>query len=130
MVRIYTEADHGMLSEWWKFHKWEPVTEDALPETGFIFEQDGLPMCAGFIYLTSTAMCWLEFLVSNPEGPREYRSSSLDGLIDHMLAFSKASGAKYVFTSVAGAHERLQNRMKDHGFLKSDSNVTHFLRRL
>lgn len=118
------------LERWWKAHGWAPVPADALPKTGVVVVGgDGAPICAGFLYATDSSLCWLEWVVADPESATETRSAALDVLISSLLFIATERGFKQVFTSAR--HQRLIGRYEAHfGFIPADTGMTNLIKRL
>ena len=95
-----------------------------LPRVGAVV--DGV--CAGFLYATDSKICWLEWIVGNPDSPHEIRAEGLNLLINELCAYAKKVGFEVVFTS--SNHTRLMDRLDAAGFIKTDTNVTQLIRRL
>ena len=65
------EGDYeNILCQWWKDWRWTPPSKDFLPENGtggFMVSDDGVPVCAGFMYRTNSKAVWCDWIVSNFE---------------------------------------------------------------
>ena len=65
-----------ILMEWWKDWGWTPPPKDFLPQEGtggmMVLDPDGTPICAGFIYITNSKVCLIEFIVSNKKYRKIY----------------------------------------------------------
>jgi hypothetical protein len=125
-MRLYTPADYAFVKALWTAQKWTPVPEDMLPETGAVISIDGKDVCAGFIYLSNSKTCWLEWLIADPTSDKETRSEGLDACISFLLNLASMHGAKYVIMSVM--HPKLLPRLEKHGFIKTDENMTNMVR--
>ena len=70
-TRLLKDEDWDTLCEWWKaWPGWESPPKSLLPDNGkggLMVEKDGIPIIAGFIYLTNSDACLLEWIVSDPE---------------------------------------------------------------
>lgn len=127
----FTAAAHyPTLERWWKAHEWAPVPADSLPSTGIVVAaDDGTLVCAGFLYATDSPLCWLEWVVADPESATETRSAALDVLISSLLFIAKERGFKQVFTFAR--HQRLIGRYQAHfGFIPADTGMTNLIKRL
>lgn len=125
MRLIELDKDYGDLETWWLAQDWTPVQRQFLPKLGLI--EPGL--AAGFLYLSdSGGMAWMEWIVGNPEADYEERGKALDQIIEGLAAAAAHAGAKAIFTSAS--HKRLIERYKEHSFMLTDSNVSHFIRGL
>ena len=63
----YEDYDKVLVG-WWKDWDWTPPTRDFLPDDGlggFIVYDDGVPVCAGFMYRTNSKAVWCDWIISN-----------------------------------------------------------------
>lgn len=128
-TRDYQDADYRFVSNWWALHNWPAVPRQYLPKTGVIVENDsGLPICAGFLYKTDSKLAWVEYIVSDPLSDTIERGQALDTLINAIIEMAKSMEFEALFTS--SVHERLKARYQEHGFIATDTGVTHFVRNL
>lgn len=122
----FEDSHYPMLCEWWESHKWPVMPRQFLPQTGIISKKDDVYLCAGFLYKTDSDLCWLEYLISNRQGLREYHSEGVDKCIEALLNEAKRSQFKAVFTSCR--NKPLISRYEKHGFGISDSEMTNLIR--
>lgn len=127
-TRIFTEADHSMLSEWWKDHGWPTIPLSFLPKLGIVVYVNFIPCAIGFLYTTNSDIAIMEWIVTNKKASAFDRSSALDTLIEELTHRAKEAGFKAVMTFLR--HPRLMDRVAGHGFLKTDEGMTHYLKHL
>jgi hypothetical protein len=123
-IRKLITSDYDTLCEWWGQWGWAAPPIDFLPEEGcggFIVEDNGVGICAGFAYITNSKVGWSEFIISNKEYKSNDRSEAIDLLIETINLLLKNMGCKYVYTSVKNT--ALINRYKKHGFSKNDECI-------
>lgn len=124
-VRLLEKDDYYTLVKWWKWHRFPAPASDCLPNDGkggVMISKEGVDIAAGFLYFTNSNLCWLEFIVSNPEYRADDRAEGIQRLIHELTRIAKNNGFKAVFTSVKN-----QNLIKHYeicGFTKG-SNNTH-----
>lgn len=119
--------DYALVCSWWKAHNWPVVPLPALPTNGFVaINDDGERLCAGWLYLTDSALSALEWMVSDPNSGAEERDAALDILITTLKARADEVGKPVIFSSVA--HPKLRERLAKHGFNITDNGVTNMLR--
>jgi len=103
-IRYLNETDYDLLCQWWKAWRWTAPPRDFLPENGcggLMVEKDGIPVVAGFVYFTNSAIAWSEFIISNFEyKDKENRKEALKILIFELGELAKRKGSKYVYTVV------------------------------
>lgn len=121
-IREYYPADYSLLTTWWKAWGWQQVPEICLPSSGLlVLSTLDVPVCAGFLYCTDSSICWIEWIVSNPEVPKGLRREALDLLLKELKLKAKRLGFKQIFTSTD--RESLKVRLVDQGFLVTDKKV-------
>lgn len=113
------------ICSWWRKHDWPEVPLSHLPPTGIVVTAEGKPVCAGFIYLTSSAFCLFEWIVADPDAEKSTRSACLDKLIESAKDLSKRMGAEHIFMSIKGVG--LQWRLEKHGFEVTDRKMTNLV---
>jgi hypothetical protein len=113
--KLITE-DWDILLKWWEaWPEWVAPTKDFLPDNGtfgLMVEKDGIPVVAGFIYLTNSKTALLEWIVSNPEYREEDRDIIIEKLISDAEHVVKDLGYKYMFAvmqhkKLIETHEKL-----------------------
>ncbi len=126
LVRFESTQHYDMICSWWKTHGWPVVVElDHLPG-GYLVEHDGRPVCAGFLYVTGTAMAHFEWIVTNPYSGLKERSDALDVLISGIKLIAKSLGIRTIFCSLK--RESLIDRMiNGHGFIAAEPGATNLL---
>lgn len=132
-IRNLEEKDYKLLAEWWRFWWKNPVPRHALPDdisNGILVFFNNQPVCAGFIYKTSSSnLFWIEFVISsNKIKNKEIRANSLDYLIKVLIELCKRSGAKTIFSSVK--HQSLINKYLENGFIKGDQGMINLIYRV
>ena len=83
-MRYYTHKDYPTLLSWYEGHGEPCPREAALSLLGLIDEN-----CAAFLYLTSSSLCFIENLVTNPFVPKELREESMTKMIDELVLKAK-----------------------------------------
>lgn len=123
-IKKFEESDYPLLCSWWFEHGWNPIPLELLPKMGYIVDD----ICAGFIYLNDSKFCHLEWIISDPRSSKKERDETLNVLIDHLCSVAKDLGYTTVFS--ATKHESLVNRYKNKGFIVTDNNMTHLIKRI
>lgn len=121
-------TDYNDCHQWWTVHKWAPVPAGMLPtNTGIMVENQGVKICAGWIYLTNSPIAWIEWIISNPESDAIIRSTSLDLLIESLSDVARKAGALGIFSS--SNNPKLISRLERHQFQQSpDQGMIHMFR--
>lgn len=118
------ENDYADVSAWWRAHKWPPIPREVLPFLGFIAESDQGKLAAQWVYEAKTGnICYIEFLISNPQADKLERKDAIDLVISKSLREAKERGYLFAYTSVK--HPLLVPRLEKHGFAISDREMTN-----
>lgn len=123
-----TDDKYDVLSQWWKQWRWTPVDRDFLPDIGFMVNDEGIDVCAGFIYFGGS-VAWIEFIVSNPKyRGRERRREALELIVATLVEVARASDRKYCYSLLK--NNSLMDVYSTVGFTKGDSNATEMILKL
>lgn len=123
-VRYLKEEDYPILCQWWKDWKWTPPQRDFLPENGLggiMLEKDGIPIIAGFIYFTNSAVAWCEFIISDFNYKNKDRKEAKKILIFELCELAKRKGSKYIYTVVK--NQSLKKDYQEAGFVNGSQKV-------
>lgn len=69
-----------------------------------MLSKDGINICAGFIYYTNSKMCWIEFVVSNPNYRESDRKEALVSLIHELGELLKVKDTKSLIPTLKTLH--------------------------
>lgn len=136
-VRVLEYEDYATLCEWWDFWRFPAPSEYFLPSdekdncyTGIMIEDgEGNDCCAGFIYMTNSRVCWMEYIVSNPKiKGKPKRRKMLERLIDELSKYAKSLGYYWIFTTLK--NESLINHYKSQGFIEGTKGSTEMVKRI
>lgn len=124
-IRYLNENDYDLLCKWWEAWGWTIPPRDFLPENGcggLMVEKDGVPIIAGFIYFTNSAVAWSEFIISdfNFKNKKD-RKKSKEILIFELCELAKSKGSKYVYSVVK--NQFLKKDYQDAGFTNGSVKV-------
>ena len=120
-IRPLREDDYPQLCDWWKWFRFPAPPQDCLPANGLggvMVSKAGLDLCAGFLYFTNSKMCWLEFIVSNPEYRDKNRHEAIRLLIDELAGVAQRKGCKAIFSSIK--RKSLVGHYEACGFAKNE----------
>lgn len=121
-MRRYEPKDYEMLCSWWKSKDFPCPPEVILPTTGYVCDE----IAAGFLYLSNSALAYVEWVVADPNADKQKRSEALDKLFDHVFAEAKKAGAIMLFTS--SNIPPYMERVKKLGFMDGDKQTNHFIK--
>lgn len=129
-LRKLTEEDYPTLVSWWKGWNWSPIPQDFLPENGtggaVVLSEEGVPICAGFVYSTNSKVAWVDWIISNHEYKGDDRDEAIDFLLSTLTEYCKAMDAKYIYALLK--HNGLIGRYEKLGFIKADSYNTEMIK--
>lgn len=117
-----------ILVDWWKDWGWTPPQKDFLPEdgTGGLIVYDGdTPVCAGFIYITNSSVCWVDWIISNKKH-KENRRDAINLLIESLTNIGKLSGSKYAYALIK--NNSLIKTYESFGYTKADSYTSEMIK--
>ena len=123
---INTEADYPMIKSWWEAHGWDSVPVQALPKIGAIVEDDGESVAAAWLYMdNSVGVCWMEWLVSNPEARPTRIVRAVSQIVEFLAQVGKDNNYGVMLT--ACRQDKLVALYERNGFTKTDEGVTHLI---
>lgn len=113
-MRLYEPGDYEQVMSWWVKRDKAPIPREYFSDVGFI--EDG--KAAVFLYMTNSAVCYLEMLISNPEAEA---NQAIDDVIKRGIEEARALGFKVV---IASSNKRsVIERVQDLGFSASPGYV-------
>ena len=124
------DRDYDTLVKWWTQHEFGTVPKECLPPDGIIVENDGVPICAGGLYIgVGTQFAFMEWIVGDKTADKRQLHSALKLCIDSIMDMAKSKNMRLVFTVTA--EQALQKRYtKYHGMELTENNVKTYLRDL
>ena len=93
---------------------------------GIMLSKEGITICAGFVYYTNSKMCWIEFVVSNPDYRESDRKEALVSLINELGEIAKSQGYKVAYTNLKNAS--LINHFSDCQYIKGSTDTTEMIK--
>lgn len=127
-IRLTTQEDYETLCGWWKFWRFPAPPQDCLPnngEGGVMILKDDIPVCAGFLYMTNSKLCWIEYIVSNPQYKEKDRKEVIRLLIHEISGLAQRKGFKAIFTSVK--NQPLIKHYEACGYIFGSNNTTEMI---
>lgn len=126
-TQIIDKPMRDMSEAWRKARGWPEMPDHAMPAMGVMCFVSGVPAASCFLYRTDSSVGIMEWLTTNPELDGDTRSIAQDHLIESIeLAAKTGMGMKYIFSFCS--HKPLIDRLQRKGFLKTDENMTHFVK--
>jgi hypothetical protein len=131
-LRAVRYSDYEELKRWWDYWKFPTPAISALPKydeeitTGLMVYNGDLNICAGYLYETNSALCWVEFIVANPNSNKEDRGECLDKLIQEFTIEAQSLGFGAIFASIK--HPSLLNRYIKAGYTLGTTNTNELIK--
>tara|TARA_R100000655_G_scaffold77184_2_gene116242 strand:+ start:7852 stop:8262 length:411 start_codon:yes stop_codon:yes gene_type:complete len=132
-IRPLIDEDYDtILVEWWKDWSWKSPRKDFLPENGsgglMVMDND-IPVCAGFMYTTNSAVAWVDWIISNKNYRKKpERAIALTILVDSLTNSAKEKGFKYVYALIK--HKGLIRVYEELGYTQGDSYPTELIKKI
>ena len=128
-IEPLNEGDYeNILCQWWKDWRWTPPSKDFLPDNGmggFIVYDDGVPVCAGFMYLTNSKAVWCDWIISNLNYKnRQGRKEAIELLISTIANLAGELGNKFVYALIKN------KPLINCGFKEGSSYTTEMIKKL
>ena len=121
------DKDYAILVKWWNQWEFGIVPKECLPPDGIIVENEGIPICAGGLYVCDgTAFGLMEWIVTDKESLPKQTHKALKLCIDAIIQLGKDNGVKMICTCTkeAALHKRYT---KYHKMIPAESNVKTFV---
>jgi hypothetical protein len=123
---VFDWKNHGpVVADWWRAWGWPVMGEEHFPFNGRMILKDGVPVAAGWLFLTDSAWAILEWIVGNPNAAHGERVDAIDLLVEELLRLAKDNGKLEVFSSVN--HPTLIDAYRRHGMMETDKGMTNFV---
>lgn len=116
-----------ILVGWWKDWRWTAPPKDFLSNIGFIVYDGDTPVCAGYLYTTSSKVVWVDWIISNFNYKDKYkRKEALSLLVQTLTNYAKWSGSNYCYALIK--NKSLINTYKDLGYIEGDSYTSEMIK--
>ena len=131
-IRIAKHTDYETLKDWWGFWRFPSPSIPSLPQyeqgsfNGLIASHNGKDLAAGFLYETNSAMCWIEYIVTNPKTSSEEREEAILKVLEELSSSARELGYLAIFSSLK--NENLINKYKKIGFIEGTKGTTELIK--
>lgn len=104
-IRVLNERDYeDILVGWWNDWGMEAPNKEFLPDNGkggIMVLDEGVPVCAGFMYATNSKVAWVDWIVSNKQYRKKpYRRVAIALLLDTLTNVARNAGYSYSYALV------------------------------
>ena len=102
-IRLIKLDDYPELEKWWNQYKLQGIvipSKNKLPNNGlggFVVEKKGKLIASAFLYLTNSAVGYVDYLIADPSYRESDRESILIDLAAHVTAVAVRSGCEEVW---------------------------------
>lgn len=125
METFSPEKHYQTICQWWEAQNWPKVPLEFLPSFGLVVYHGETPAVAGWLYRTDSAICWIEWIVANPEVRGEPRTEAINLLLSSLKEKAKECGGKIIFTTANNGS--LVQRLEKNGYIVTDKDATHLI---
>jgi len=127
------EGDYeNILCQWWRDWRWDSPSKEFLPEDGtggFMVYDEGVPVCAGFMYRTNSKVVWCDWIISNfGYKNKQGRKEAIELLISTIVELAGESGNKFVYALIK--NKPLINTYSKLGFTEASSYTTEMIKKI
>jgi hypothetical protein len=118
------EKDYEEYSSWFSHFSYESPPKNLLSTLGFTVSTD-INICSGFLYISNSALAYIEFVIANPKAKREDRKESLNILLTHLQGLARTKGYEMIMiiTATSGFSKNL---VENFGYTKGPSSTEHY----
>lgn len=117
IIRKITDEDVPEISRWFTSIQWDlPPVANAMPKDGFVAESDGVLVACAWIYLTGSAVAFVQWTNSNPDLDEKVQAEGISAIINQYQEMSKhlVPAVKTIVTYTK--NERFKTKLKNLGF--------------
>jgi hypothetical protein len=130
-VRLWDRnKDYDMLLEWWKGHGCGSdfvVPTQRLPPSGWVVEDEGVPLCITWLYyFQHTAGALMGNVVTNPDADANDRNASLDLLLLRVTTEADRNNCEIIFGMTT--REGFLRKAAKFGFTRQSKHSVEFQR--
>ena len=94
---------------------------------GFMVYDDGIPVCAGFMYLTNSKAVWCDWIISNFNYKnKQGRKDAIELLINTIATLAKELDNKFVYALIK--NKPLVDSYKKAGFKEGSSYTSEMIK--
>lgn len=111
------------INQWAEARNFPFPDVSLLPETLIMIYNNSRPSCCGFLYRTDSGICWLAWVISNPDTTKEERAESLSVLFSCSKVACQTMGFSTLFTM--SGNESLSKKLEPH-FVLGDTNAANY----
>lgn len=90
--RYLNTDDYHTLTKWWKEFRFPIPLPGMLPQNGLggiMVMKEDVELCAGFLYLTNSSFCWIEYVISNFSYKNKDRKDAIVYMINQLEIIAK-----------------------------------------
>jgi len=102
-IRLIRLDDYPELEKWWKLYELQGIVipkKNRLPNNGlggFVVEKEGKLIASAFLYLTNSALGYVDYLIADPTYREDDRQTILLDLAKHVTCVAIENGCETVW---------------------------------
>ena len=97
-LKNFQPEQYELVANWWDAHGWHSVPQEFLSKTGLmVFDDEGVPRAALWLYRTDSPVMMAEWLVVNPDNKPRESYAAVKELLTNAKLIADASGS-YLMT--------------------------------
>lgn len=125
-IRLIQDSDYEQyIVPFWNSWNSTPPPKDFLPDIGFIVFDKDIAVAAGYVYITNSKTCWIEWVCSDKNYTyRKNRKFALLLLLDTLTNICINGGYKYIFAVIKS--DPLIKVYEKAGFVKGGTGTEMF----
>jgi hypothetical protein len=128
-IRVFNkDKDYDIIVNWFNDRNFDYPKISLLPPTGILLSHDKKDIAAGFLFKTDANVAVIGNLISNPYTDKKIRQKAINYILEILSKIAK--DGKFELVTCATNIEKLGSRFEELGFLKTDTNVSHYGRLL
>lgn len=98
VLKEFLPEQYDMIANWWDAHGWHSVPQAFLSKTGLVvYDEDGTPRAAIWLYRTDSAVMMAEWLVTNPENTARESYEAVKLILEGIKNIADSTGT-YLMT--------------------------------
>ena len=119
---------YPILEKWWKDWDFQPMTPNLLSQNGLMVSNEGVNICAGWVFVTDSDFAFVGWLISNKE-EKELRKGCIEYLLVELEKLAVKLGVKV--TMSPAKNQFLKKKLEKLGHNEFvDYNINNYFKRI
>lgn len=125
---INITEDYQEICAWWDDWGWPNIPKKILPPTGYMIVEEGVRICAAWLYLTNSGLSSIEWIIMNKETTKEQRQGAIEMLFEYIEKEAEKYGANTVITNLINPN--LKYKLNKVGYIEGDGKLYSMIKQL